>query len=388
MPATLDARLDDIKAQAETLVNAAKEEAREFTADEQAKFDDLVAEGRKIRDAQDNHSTAASAIAELAAQPSAADDEPQGSFGERFINSPAWQAFRAQHPDGVPKSAIVQTGSTRVGRVRNALLTDPGLTEPRHVMDVPADIDTYNLLDVITVIDDAPQAIKHFTATFTNAADVVAESTEGSPQTKPESTLTWTEVPLNQAVIAHHIPVTLQALNHNAMMRQYIDRFLVAGVRSRAQTQVATQLAAWSGLTAQAFDTDLRVSLRKAVTKAQVNGAILGSGPISILMSANDLEGLDLELLASVQLAPGQAPQQAGNIWRTNIVPVPSMVDGFAYVGDASQIIWYPSGGIDVSVGTVNAQFIENERTILAETEGVTGVLNGGAIIKTDLTAV
>ena len=41
---------------------------------------------------------------------------------------------------------------------------------------------------------------------------------------------------------------------------------------------------------------------------------------------------------------------------------------------------------MNVSVGLQGTQFIENKQTILAETEGITGVLGAGAIVKADLT--
>lgn len=42
---------------------------------------------------------------------------------------------------------------------------------------------------------------------------------------------------------------------------------------------------------------------------------------------------------------------------------------------------------MNLSTGWVNTQFIENEQTILCETEGVTSVQGAPAIIKADLTA-
>ena len=217
----------------------------------------------------------------------------------------------------------------RVGDVMAALLTDPALSVPLHVLDVPAGVAVLDLLSAITIIPGAPQTVKHFTASFTNAAAVVAEGA-----LKPESTLTWTPVTLNLETIAHHIPVTNQALSHNSMLRAIIDNFMIAGVRAKVQTEVATDLAAWAGLGTQAFVTDLRTTLRKAITKAQKAAVIVGAGPTSILISADDAETLDLEQLVNLVLAPGQSPQQANGIWRTPLVVSAALPVGFAYVGD------------------------------------------------------
>lgn len=380
MPATLTDRVDELRADAQAILDAALSENREPTDDEQARFNALISNIGSLG-ALDEAVVAASATLDRPATPT---DFRNVDFGQAFVDSLVMQQLRADYPNGVPNSAKVRTGSASVGRIRDAVLTDPDLTPQRHVIDAPTGIAAMDLMQAITVIDDAPKAIRHFTASFTNVAAVVAE---GAP--KPEATLTWTPANLTQEVIAQHIPVTNQALNHNAMLRQLINAFLVNGVRAIVQSTIATELAAWAGLAVQAFDTDLRTTLRRAITKAQVAAAITGSGPISIALSAGDAEDLDLEQLANIVLSPGEAPRQVSNIWRANLIVVPSgMADGFAYVGDLKQVIWYTTGDVQVSLGYINDDFTRNQQRVLAETEGVTGVLNAGAIVKTDLTAV
>lgn len=386
-PISLLERAEAARAEAQTLHNTAVAENRAMTEDEQTRFDALVAEANATRAVLNQQAAATAALAAIAAG-DPTPPRPQGNaprtLGQAFLESDVVAALRRQFPNGIPQGTTVgNIGSAHVAEVMAALLTDPALTPARHVLDVPAGIEVMDLMSAITIITDAPQTIKHFTASFTNAAAVVAEG-----GTKPESTLTWSSVTLNQDTIAHHIPVTNQALSHNAMLRQLIDRFMVAGVRAKAQTEVATDLAAWSGLGTQAWSTDLRTTLRKAVTKAQKAAAIIGAGPTRILISADDAETLDLEQLANLVLSPGEAPAQAQAIWRTPLVVAAALPSGFAYVGDLSQIIFYTSGGVNLSVGLVNDQFIKNEQTIRAEAEGVTGVLGAGAIIKADLTAL
>ena len=385
--ATLTERLAEIRAQATTIVDVADSEGRPLNADEQARFDALVEQGAPLRDAIEAQVAARNALDDMATDSPAPRATTTGgrpsSLGQRFIDSPVMQNLRRQYPNGIPSGTKVETASVNLGRISNALLTDPGLTPPLHVIDAPTGVAVMTLMDAITVIDDAPPTIKHYTAAFTNAAAVVAEGVA-----KPEATLTWTPVTLNQEVVAHWIPVTNQSLSHNALMRGIIDAFLVNGVRARVQTEIATDLAAWAGLGTQAFSTDLRTTLRRAVTKAQTAGAIIGAGPISIAISATDAETLDLEQLANIVLSPGEMPQQGNNIWRAPLIVVASgLSSGFAYVGDLKQVVWYTSGDVNVSVGTTGTQFIENERTILAETEGITGVVGAAAIIKADLTA-
>lgn len=307
--------------------------------------------------------------------------ETRTTPGEAFAKSPEYEALLKSHPNGLPTGVPVPMSAVNVGGVK-ALLTNPGLQEPRHVVATPG-LSITGLTEAITVIDDAPETIKVFRAAFTSAAGNVAEGA-----LKPEASLTWTPETLNLGTVAHHIPVTVQSLSHNAIMRGLVDTFLVNGVRAKVETDVATTLAGTAGLGVQAFDTDLRTTLRKAITKAQNAGAQVGSVPTGILISANDAETLDLEQLANLVLAPGQTPAQASGIWRTPLVVSPQIEDGFAYVGDLRQVFLYTAGAVKVMTGWINAQFVENELTILAETEAVSTVLVAPAIVKADLTAV
>lgn len=384
MPDTLNERLATIRDEAHTILNTAQTEGRPLTSEEQARFDAALAAGNELLEAINNQAAATSALAALAAAPAPTGGSGRNprDFGQAFIDSPVVADLRRQYPDGIPNGTRVQTGSTRVGDLRNALLTDPALVAPMHVIDAPTNVAVFDLLSAITIIDDAPQAIKTFTAAFTNAAAVVAEGA-----LKPESTLTWTPATINQATIAHHIPVTNQALSHNPMLRQIVNTFMINGVRAKVQAVVAAAVAAASGIGVQAFATNIRTTLRKAITQAQVNGELLGAGRPSILISATDAESLDLEQLSNLVLSPGEAPAQASGIWRAPLVVSAALPSGFAYVGDLRQIVFYTSGGINVSTGWVDDQFIRNSQTILAETEGITSVQGAPALIKSDIVA-
>lgn len=384
MPDTLNERLATIRDEAHTILNTAQTEGRSLTSEEQARFDAALTAGNELLEAINNQAAATSALAALAAAPAPTGGSGRNprDFGQAFIDSPVVADLRRQYPDGIPNGTRVQTGSTRVGDLRNALLTDPALVAPMHVIDAPTNVAVFDLLSAITIIDDAPQAIKTFTAAFTNAAAVVAEGA-----LKPESTLTWTPATINQATIAHHIPVTNQALSHNPMLRQIVNTFMINGVRAKVQAVVAAAVAAASGIGVQAFATNIRTTLRKAITQAQVNGELLGAGRPSILISATDAESLDLEQLSNLVLSPGEAPAQASGIWRAPLVVSAALPSGYAYVGDLRQIVFYTSGGINVSTGWVDDQFIRNSQTILAETEGITSVQGAPALIKSDIVA-
>lgn len=335
-PETLTERLAKIRGEAQDIINLAESEDRPLTADEQTSFDALIDKGKGLQKAIENQAILAAAVAAVEANPPV----PKGSknprdFGQAFVDSPVVAELRRQYPNGIPSGTRVQTGSAYVGRVRNALLMDPALSPPLHVIDA-ASVAVNDLLNAITIIDDAPAAIKTFTAAFTNAAAVVAEGA-----TKPESTLVWTPATINQATIAHHLPVTNQALSHNPMLRQIINTFMVNGVRAKIVAAVVAAIGAASGLGTQAWDTSIVVTLRKAITKAQAAGGLIGAGAPSILISAADAETLDLSQLANVVLSPGEAPAQMSGIWRAPLVVSAALPAGYAYVGDLRQIVFY-----------------------------------------------
>jgi hypothetical protein len=391
MPATLTDRVAELRTEAQAIIDTAIAADRAPTAEEQAAFDARLDAISRLASLD----ATTGQVTELLTRgaPSAIAGQPRTDFGSEFVTSAVVQAIRQAYPSGLADDVRLPAGfggAVTIPGVRQ-LLQDPGISPHRNVIDAPTGVAAFDLLRVITIIEESERTVDHHTATFTNNAAVVAES-DGDPEdtvgVKPESELEWTTVTLNQGVVAHQMPVTNQALNNNAGLAQRINAFMVNGVRARAQATVATQLAAWSGLQAQAWDTNIRRTLRKAITKAQTAAAITGGGPISILISAADAEALDLEMLATLTVQPGQELQPVERIWRAPLVVVASgLAPGFAYVGDPSQIVWYTRGGLQLAVGLVNDQFVRNEQTIRAETQGVTGVLNAGAMVRTDVAA-
>lgn len=381
MPATLKDRVAELRNDAQAIVDTADGEGRGITEAEQAQFNARLEMISMLEQLGAQSDAAVAEHNDLAVAPAAQRDP-----GLVFAESDAIKRLQEQYPNGIPRGTRVETGAVSVGSIRNDLLSDPGISPHRQVIDAPTGVAVMDLMQAITVLDGVMErSVDHFTAAFTNAAAAVAESVEGTPVTKPEAALAWTPTTLTQEAIPQHMPVTNQALKFNRMLRGIVNGFLVNGVMAAAQSRVATQLAAWSGLGVQAFDTDLRTTLRRAVTKAQNAAAIIGAGTPSILISTTDAETLDLEQLANLVLAPGQAPNQVGNIWRTNLVVSANIPTGTAYVGDLKQVIWYTTGDVELSIGLVGNQFIENSQTLLAETYGVTGVLGAPALIKTAL---
>lgn len=388
MPTILE-RYTAAKQAATELHNKAKTEDRPLTDDERVQFDALVAEAGDLKAKHERSVADQAALADLsnlaeietpAADAAGGVEKPKGSLGAQFVESEQYKALMKAYNGSIPSNQRIQMDAARLD-LRNALITDPGLSNPS-VRVSPVELSVVDLFQAITVIDDSPQAVKTFTSTWTDAAAVVAEGA-----LKPEASLEWDDVDFTLKTIAQWVPVTNQALGHNPTLRSRIDTYLVNGIRAKMQAQVTDALAAATGVQTQAFATDVRTTLRKALTKAQVAQAQLGGGPIAMLLSAQDAEAMDLEAMASAFAVPGQGPAQVQTAWRTPLVVVGAVPSGFAYVGDLKQIELYTSGGINVMTGWINDQFIRNTLTILGETESEANVFQASLLVKADLTA-
>lgn len=378
---------------AQALIDLAAAEGREFTEAEQTELDAHIESATTAKAAIDRQTKTAGLLAALGdiPAPTAAPTAPVVSPvvssvkarltpGEAFTQSDAWQATVKSYGGSFPSGPIQMPSRVSVGAVK-ALLTSPGFTDVQTVIS-PQGIPLTDLSSAVAMIPTVPgTSVRVMTGTFTNAAAVVAEGAA-----KPEATLTFASTTITMATIAHVLPVTKQALEHNPTLAALIDNYMVGGVKARIDTALGTTVAA-AATTAQAFTTDLRTTLRKALTKAQKNGAPYGFVPNGILISVDDAETLDLEAIATLSTAPGGAPAQVGSVWRLPLVVCHSLAAGFAYVGDLKLIQLYVStAGIELATGWVNNQFAENELTLRAETEAVGHVMVPGALVKADLT--
>ena len=387
MPTILE-RYTAAKQAATELHNKVKAEDRAFTDAERAEFDALLADATDLKAQHERVTQDAAALADLndiaspAEAPRATYEvrETSATLGEQFVASPQYKALMNAYGGKIPSNQRVQMDAARLD-IKAALVTDPGLSNPA-VRVGPVTLSVIDLFDAITIITDSEQAVKTFTSSWTDAAAVVAEGA-----LKPEASLTWDDVDFTLKTIAQHVPVTTQALGHNPTLRSRIDTYLVNGIRAKMQAQVAAALAVAAGVQTQAFSTDLRTTLRRALTKAQLAQAQIGGGPVSVLISATDAETLDLEAMASAFATPGQGPAQVQSAWRTPLVVVGAVPAGFAYVGDLKQIELFTAGGINVMTGWINDQFVRNSLTILGETESEANVFTAPLLVKADLTA-
>ena len=230
---------------------------------------------------------------------------------------------------------------------------------------------------------------------FTNAAAPVAEATAtaGSSGTKPESTITTVKVTAPVKTIAHWIPVTKRALSDAAQIRTLIDNFLLYGLEEELEDQMITGdgtgenfegLGNVSGVQAQAWDTDLLTTLRKAKTKVKTVGRSRANG---WLLNPADVEALDLLTDSQGRFYFGGPSGSLGDdnlpLWRLPVIETEAVPAGTGYVGDFRKMVLWDREQASITMTDSHSDFfIRNMVAILAEMRAAFGVLQPSAFVE------
>ena len=269
------------------------------------------------------------------------------------------------------------------------------------------------LRDLVTQGTTTTDSIEYVRVTsITNNAAPVAEATSSGPQTvsgsalvnaagggyKPESGLAVARVTTPVRTIAHWIPVTKRALADAAQMVTLIDNFLEYGLEEELEDQMIAGdgngenfegLGNVSGVQAQAWDTNLLTTLRKAKTKVRVNGRSIPNGYV---MNPTDVEALDLlsDNEERYYFGGPSGSGQPGNapLWNLPVIESEAVPAGTAYVGDWKKAVLWDRQQSTITTTDSHADFfIRNLVAILAEMRAGFGVLQPSAFVEIDLTA-
>lgn len=239
---------------------------------------------------------------------------------------------------------------------------------------------------------------------FTSAAAPVAEASGTSggagsgdvKGTKPESALEYEQVSETVKTIAHWLPVTKRALSDAAQVRTLIDSFLRYGLEEELEDQIISGngtgenfdgIMHVSGTQTQAWSTDIFETLRKAKTKAIVNGRARN---LTVVHSPAISEKIDLAKDLNGQYFGG-GPFNAGSpgtVWGMRRVETEAIDDNNAIVGDFGWSILWDREQAAVLMSDSHADFfIRNLVAVLAELRAAFGVIRPAAFVITDVTA-
>lgn len=329
-------------------------------------------------------------------------NQERKTLGEAFLNDPQIKSFFEPFFKGghVPDKMRIESPSFQA----KALLTGASDTSAgaltridyKPLVDVPFRILT--IRDVITNGTTNSDLVEYpRVVTQTNAAAPVAEATatSGGSGVKPESTLTLEKVTAAVKTIAHWIPATRRALSDAGQIRTLVDQFLRYGLEEELEDQIIggdgvgenfTGIRNTTGTTAQAWDTNILTTTRKARTKVRVTGR---ATPNAYLLHPTDWETIDL-LQDNENRYYFGGPRAIGNpfLWGLPVVESEGVTQGEGFCADFRQVVVWDREQASITVSDSHSDFfIRNMVAILAEMRAAMGVLRPAAIVEMDLTA-
>jgi HK97 family phage major capsid protein len=202
--------------------------------------------------------------------------------------------------------------------------------------------------------------------------------------------------------IAHWIPATKRILADAGQIRTIIDNFLRYGLDEELEDQMIngdgtgqnfSGIANVAGTQAQAWDTNILVTTRRARTKVRTVGR---ATPTAFLLNPADWETVALTRDDSGAAAGtggfmfgSPAAMAAPTLWGLPVVESEAVPAGVGYVGDFRTLVLWDREQATVQVSDSHADFfIRNMVAFLAEVRAAFGALRPSAIVEMDLTAL
>lgn len=426
---------DSARAAAKTardIAEKADAEGRSLTDNERHDYDEAMAKGRdlleqiKTAKADEEILAGAKALADEIGGPAADDVEAQkdasGSLqrvknlGLEVVNSQQFKAAMAAFPDGrVPERAKFSTSPIAVKSlfVGGSATSAGAFVTPEQTGIVEMlGRRPLTIRDVISVRRTGSDTVEYVRqVSHTNAAAPVAEATTSAAPTapgtagplvlaagggyKPEGSWAFERKTATVKTIAEWVPATKRALADAAQLEGLINDELRADIAETEETQILTGdgsgenltgILSTSGIQTQAFDTDIFVSTRKALTKAQTVGRVV---PNAIALNPVDVETVDLARETGGKFL-GSGPFSLGprTLWGKPILETEGVPAGTALVGDFSKAVLWDREQTSVSITDSHADFfIRNLVAILAEERVAFGVTRPSAFVSTDVAA-
>lgn len=261
--------------------------------------------------------------------------------------------------------------------------------------------------DLISVRRTGSDTLEYVRQTaHTNAAKPVPEAQsaaaiDGNTVTtvtgglKPEGSWAFERVSTSVKTIAEWVPVTKRALADAAQLEDLIRDELSKDIAEAEEAQILTGdgvgenltgILSTSGIQSQSFDTDVFVSVRKAITKARTVGRVV---PNAVLMNPLDVETVDLARETGGRFY-GAGPFTMGprTLWSLPIVESETIAAGTAVVGDFSKAVLWDREDTTVTFSDSHADFfVRNLVAVLAEERVAFGVTRPAAFVQTDVAA-
>jgi hypothetical protein len=440
----LKTKIEERTSQAQVLANlqqTAVDAQRDLTDDERRTFDAITKrlgfldeEIKRIVAAEESAQkfvqvygahTQASAAAEAARRAAAeryatAGLEERGQFrswGQRFVESAAFQGFREGGGHGTSGAFVIegdwlgglpgrfdtrreieerqapgtvqptgpshtfgdQTGEFGWAVGKNVMATsastgDPSVLQTAMTWGGPSQpAERFPLMGVIGRVPTGAGSIEYYY--WMPGEDMAGVVPEG--ELKPEASLAGAERAAPIETYAWWKGVTRQALDDIPMIRAIIDGFLRQGVIRRINYQAANALATDTHIPgAGAAGQSLFAVIRLAI--AQVDAA--GYAANAVFLNPMDWAAIDV-LMWTLTGGTGDISRA---FWGLTPVSLAGLPSGSAYVGDMREAVTYfDRQRTNVLVTDSHGDyFIRNKLVVLAEARGLAAVTNAAALVK------
>lgn len=406
-------------------------EDREFTTDEKALIETTLDEVREIEveiEKERKEEALHKSIGEFdrlfggqgsdpgPSRPGPAAKAEKGlSPGDQFVASEEWQGYLKQVAPGgrIPDSfkGISSPAVKMKGLLRKTVLTGSSDTSAGAFV-VPDDTGIYepigrypltlrSLISVRRTVSDAVEFVRQ-TAQVTQAAPVaesnVTEYSGASGEVsgeKPEAAMTFERIQEAVKTIAVWIPATKRALADAGQLSGLINDELFSDLAEELENQLLngdgigenfTGLANTANVLVQAFDTDIAVTARKAITNLLINGRQI---PTAYLFNPQDWESYDLLQDDNGRYYwGGPLVQGPRTLWGVPVGQSFFQTQGTGWLANWRKMVLWDREDANISVSDSHADFfIRNMVAVLAELRAAMGVIRPSAFVEIDLTS-
>lgn len=394
--------------QAKALAEAAAAEGRALTSEERETVEAAISGAKAVKADAELRKAVDALGAELAdakvdaSTPAAAAPRTTGG---KLLADPSFKAWitdatRNGQPD---VKSLPNSPSVSVGGIKATLLgssdTSAGatITNDRYApIGIAYGRGGLNALDLVTIGSTTSDAVEFARAqriTAGQSVNAAAPVAEGDPAA--ESTLTFIKDTAVVKDIRTFIPASVRALSDSAQLETIANNYLTYAVQEELEDQIINGNGLGENMTgifntgyvqAQAFDTDIVTSIRKAIRKVQTVG---NSRASAVLVHPEDNEKIDLLLDAQdTYLFGGPATASTPTIWGLPRVVSSAVPAGNAIVGDFRKSIIWERQPLTVALYPQHSDYaIKGLVALVANARAAFGVLHPEAFCTVDLTA-
>lgn len=319
----------------------------------------------------------------------------RGTFGERFIKSESYEAFRKAHPSGVGNGSPIQIGRVKIGSMSEWYGHRKALTSPQaNVQNIrmplvdQVDRDRLTLLDLISRGQTGGNFEYVQVTGVTRGAAVVPEDTTGTDAAalKPVSNITTTLADAKVFTYADGYDVTNQLLADAPAFASYMNNELEYSLDSVVEdmllngsgtggnpkgilntTGVQNQTYAVADRTTFAYDPTNKadvMALVKGIRRAITRVTRLGGTVTGVVMAPEDDEAIDLLQDANDRFY-GQGPfgSGPGTIWGRPRVTSERLAPGAPILGDWKQVALLDREGLSVLAFNQHKDYAQRNMT-------------------------